>query len=78
MAAIDELYGDYAQYKDLRGWVEIKMPGRARYFYEWPKEWQIDGDSHPIAHFPHEVDVALVRYCPLAWVRARILEQYGA
>lgn len=78
MAKIDELYGDYDQYKELRSWAKIKMPDIDRYFYEWPKDWQTDGDSHPIAHFPHEVDVDLVRFCPLAWVLPRILEQYGA
>ena len=80
MAAIDKIYGNLAQFEELRVWLKDNKPEALKYLYleSWLSfEWANDGQEHPISNFPEWIDNWLLANCPLDWVTGAIKEQYG-
>lgn len=77
MAGIDKIYGNKAQYNELRSWCEKNKPEALLYFYPWEAEWLTDNEQHPITNFPEKIDKWLLKNCTLSWVVKYIKEQYG-
>ena len=76
MASIDKIYGTWEQYIEFGEWcLEHQRPAMV-YFTEWSAEWIQDGKTHPITLFPEEIDMWMLRNCPITWVTDRIKEQY--
>ena len=74
MAAIDKIYGTKVQHDEFRAWCEQHKPEALKHFYRW--DWDDDGE-HPITNFPESLDMWLLLYCPLEFVRHRLYEQHG-
>lgn len=74
MAAVDKIYATKAQRDELYSWCEINKPDALRYFYDWC--WD-DNLNHPITNFPGEIDMWLLKNCPITWVTDYIRDQYG-
>jgi hypothetical protein len=75
MAGIDKIYGNYNDWSDLFYWLaNSSRPQYCKYFYPTPSNL-----DDPIACFPFKADKWIFANCPehLAWVRIKILEQYG-
>jgi hypothetical protein len=80
MAAIDKIYGKKVQYDEFRAWCEKNKPDALKHFYPreyWDSiEWQ-DGKEHPITNFPENIDMWMLKNCPIKWVTDYIGDQYG-
>lgn len=77
MASIDKIYAKKEQREELYKWCKENKPEALHYFYDWySPDWD-DDLEHPITNFPEEIDMWLIDNCPLAWVVARIKDQYG-
>ena len=74
MAAIDKIYGTYAEGRELADWLGKNYPKLLNYFYDLP-----DSSDEPFAltNFPSWADAWLYDHCPLQWVKDKITEQYN-
>lgn len=76
MAGIDKIYGTNEQYDEFYSWAQKKEPSILDYFY--PRDDFVDeGYGRPITNFPENVDMWLLKYCPLEFVVSRIRQQYN-
>lgn len=72
MAAIDKIYGTRSERTEFINWCTSNFPEALPYFYQ---EWN-DDEIHPITNFPIEIDMQLLKICPIKWVTDRIKDQY--
>ena len=77
MAGIDKIIGTRAQYWELRDWLEENER-----FFRWAiaseDEYESETQRLTIANFSRVEDFYLWCNCPIPWVKARLIEQYGA
>lgn len=76
MAIIDKIYGTKAQRDEFFNWCKINLPSALQYFYKWEDQWDPQKE-HPITNFPTSIDIYLYHYCPIEFVKNRLLEQYS-
>ena len=74
MAAIDKIYGTSEQYDEFHAWCTENNQDALVHFY--PRSGYV-GEERPITNFPERIDMWMLENCPIAWVVARIKEQYG-
>jgi len=76
MAAVDKIVGTRAQYWELRDWLHENEP-----WYRWsivPEDrYKNDTQRLTISNFSTVEDFYLFHLCPIPWVKARLVEQYG-
>lgn len=82
MAGIDKIYGTVKQYKELRDWLYFCKKKKAKIILE--KLWHDcnsgadeDDEIYPICSLSQRNDFWLLRNCPLAWVKSRIIKMYS-
>lgn len=71
MAAIDKIYGNTQHYDALRDWLLKNKKEFVKYLYPRQEDW-----AFPIANFPKEADIYLIKNCPLKFVQESLKEQY--
>ena len=78
MAAIDKLYADYWDCKELVIWCVTHKPSLLRNMYEpFDSNWKEPYKKRPVANFNRKQDRYLYWHCPLDFVREYLREQCG-
>jgi hypothetical protein len=76
MAGIDKIVGTRAQYHELKNWLREAEP-----WYPWSIAgedcYENDEQHLTISNFSTVEDFYLWHNCPLPWIKARLVEQYG-
>lgn len=76
MAAIDKIVGTRAQYHELEYWLRNAEP-----FYPWriaeEDRYKNDTEILTISNFTVVEDFYLWHLCPIPWVKAQLIQQYG-
>lgn len=76
MAGIDKIVGTRAQYLELKDWLRENEP-----WFPWriAEEDRYENDTQllTISNFSTVEDFYLWHLCPIPWVKARLIEQYG-
>jgi hypothetical protein len=77
MASIDKIYGTQAQYWELWTFCYEHRPSLLAYFRPSHVTDKRPNEERTICSLPVRADMWLWANCPIEWVRARLIEQYG-
>ena len=78
MAAVDKLYGDYWENRELVIWCICNNPSLLNNMYNpFGLNWVDPTKNSPIAIFNRKQDRYLYWHCPLDFVREYLREQCG-
>ena len=76
MAAVDKLYGDYWENRELVIWCICNNPSLLNNMYNpFSDKWENPNKNRPIANFNLKQDRYLYWHCPLDFVREYLNKQ---